>query len=203
MDTHTHMFWQQNFSHKLEDSLGFLAHFLTPHIGTWPLILPSPPQHLLFCFNFVHAVPDELRTLCSGIKRVPTLQNTCYLLQASIWKQSHKSNYFPWKSRTPQVHQLPFYSSSRTLHTAQFCSQPGYASQLSNVVPGALQACQRRQQLTHLKNNAHFLNLNLTKHQPSHNSVSFSVAFQCSNHHLQLAILGKTTSFCLQSFFCL
>jgi len=159
--THTHVLTAEFFSQtrRLSWIPCTLSH--SPH-WTWPLILPSPPHHLFFYFNFVHAVPDELRTLCSGIKRVPTLQNTCYLLHASIWKQSHKSNYFPWKSRTPRVHQLPFYSSSRTLHTAQFCSQSGYASQLSNVVPGALQACQRRRQLTHLKNNAYWQNTNPT-----------------------------------------
>jgi len=156
--THTHVLTAEFFSQTRR--LSWIPYTLSHSSPwTWPLILPSPPHHLFFYFNLVHAVPDELRTLCSGIKTVPTPQNICYLLQASIWKQSHKSNYLPWKSSTPQVHQLPFYSSSRTLQTAQFCSQSGYASQLSNGVL-ALQACQRWQQLTHLKNNANWQNTN-------------------------------------------
>ncbi len=115
--THTHVLTADFFSQTRR--LSWIPYTLShsPH-WTSHLILSSPPHHhLFFYFNSGHAVPDELRTLCSGIKRVPILQNTCYLLQASIWKRSHKSNYLPWKSRTPQVHQVPFYSSSRTLQT--------------------------------------------------------------------------------------
>jgi hypothetical protein len=39
--THTNVLtadFFQIFSHKLEDSLGFLTHFLTPHIGPDPVI---------------------------------------------------------------------------------------------------------------------------------------------------------------------
>ncbi len=180
------MFWQQNFSHKVEDSLGFLAHFLTPHIGPDPWSC----HHLLSTSSFisiwyVYTVPDELRTLCSGINRVPTLQNAFYLVQACIWKQTLEK---PYSSSSPAA--LLFIFTHTPPHTILFAVRKRFTTR---------QCCPRdpsvqKTTTTHTPTKQH----KLIKHQSSHNSLSLTVTFQC----LQLAILRKATSFWLQSFFC-
>jgi hypothetical protein len=187
--THTHVLTAEFFSQTrrlswIPCTLSHSSHW------TWPLILPWPPHHLFFYLNLIYAVPDELRTLCSGIKRVPTLQNAFYLVQASIWKSYPGKAVFVKFSSCPLIHvhahSTPhnLIHSQETLHTQQHSSRAPSMQKMTT---------------THTPTKQH----KLTKHQSSHNSLSFTVAFQCSNHHLQLAILGKTASFCLSSFFCL
>jgi hypothetical protein len=122
------MFWQSNFFSQTR-GLSWIPYTLSHSSHwTWPLILASPPHHLFFYLNLVYAVPDELRALYSGIKRVPTLQNAFYLVQASIWKSYPGKAVFLKLTSCPLInlhaHSTPhnFVSSQETLHNSAMLS---------------------------------------------------------------------------------